>query len=137
MNLFTYGTLMDAAIMRHVSGAEYQGIKAVLNGYICVCVKEAVYPGIRPQENESVQGIVYFDISKKSLARVDTFEDDMYYRKEVEVYGEGNRLINAHAYIVKPDFEIYLSNHKWDYEEFLKKNRNLFLNGYSGFNQVN
>lgn len=137
MNLFAYGTLMDTEIMRHVSGAEYQGINAILKDYIRLCVKGAVYPGIIPCKNTSVQGIVYFDITEESLSRVDAFEDDMYYRDEVIVEGAENQPIKAFAYIVKTDEVQKLTEQEWDYQEFHKKNRNLFLNGYSGFDQVN
>ncbi|MGB5765898.1 MAG: gamma-glutamylcyclotransferase family protein, partial [Arenicellales bacterium] len=63
MNLFVYGTLMDADIMGRVTGSAYQSQEATLQEYSRRTVRGEVYPAIIKQCGCSVDGVVYFNIS--------------------------------------------------------------------------
>lgn len=137
MNIFAYGTLMDADIMSHVSGVTGRGTNAVLEGYARYRVSGEQYPGIVPEGGGKVEGMVYFDISADQVRRLDIFEGEMYSREKIKVKIVGeNTTAEVMAYVVKPEHVHFLTRKPWDFEGFLKEGKRLFEEDYYGFDEL-
>ena len=67
MNLFVYGTLIDAEIMRTVAGDDYVSERATLSGYVRRRVSGEVYPAIIECPGASVSGITYLDVNPNTV----------------------------------------------------------------------
>lgn len=136
MNLFVYGTLLVPEIWERVAGVSGLASRpARLRGHLIRRVRGAVYPGIVPAPKAEaaaeapVAGRVFFEVPDAALARLDSYEDDFYFRAEVrpEIPGLGD--VAAEAYLVRPDRagEI-LSSEGWSLEWFER-------HGLDGFRQ--
>ena len=133
MNIFTYGTLMIPAVMHTVTARHFRSQKSILRGYARFTIKGASYPGISPVTDAATEGIIYFDVDKPSLARLDIFEGDLYQRTPIQAETQGGKMLNAETYVIKPEHRDYLSLQKWDVEEFVQNSLEAFLNTYQGF----
>jgi gamma-glutamylcyclotransferase (GGCT)/AIG2-like uncharacterized protein YtfP len=135
MNIFSYGTLMIPDVMYAVTTREFRFVDAILRGYSRFTVKGASYPGIIPVTDAVTAGIIYFDVDEPSLARLDIFEGDLYQRTPLQAETQGEKILNAETYVIKPEHRDYLSLQKWDVEEFVQNSLEAFLNTYQGFTQ--
>ena len=133
MNIFAYGTLMIPEVMYAVTTREFQFKDAILRGYARFRVKGESYPGIIPVTDSVTEGSVYFDVDKLSLARLDTFEGDLYQRTPVRVETKKEEILNAETYVIRPEYRGYLSSKEWNVKEFAQKHLEAFLATYSGF----
>lgn len=136
MNLFVYGTLMDADIMGRVTGSAYQSQEATLQEYSRRTVRGEVYPAIIKQSGCSVDGVVYFNISLVDIERLDKFEGSLYERIEVEVIFNNGERVSSHTYVISTKSAHQLSNDNWSYDNFLAKHKNQFQNGYYGYDEL-
>ena len=135
MNIFTYGTLMIPDVMYAVTTCEFRFIDAILRGYARFTVKGESYPGIIPVTDAVTEGIIYFDVDEPSLDVLDIFEGELYQRTTVRVEAQGEEMLNAETYVIKPEYLGCLSLQLWDVKEFTKKDLKAFLNSYKGFQQ--
>ena len=137
MNIFTYGTLMDAEIMQTVTHQKYTGKSVVLLGFERYGVRDEPYPGIVEKEGGTVEGILYSGVNDDSVHRLDVFEGEMYDRREVLVSPvDGDDQISAMAYVVRPGYRHLLTAERWDFETFLNKGKGQFTGGYQGFDDL-
>ena len=136
MNLFVYGTLMDADIMGRVTGSAYQSQEATLQEYSRRTVRGEVYPAIIKQSGCCVDGVVYFNISLLDIDRLDKFEGSLYERIEVEVIFNNGERVSSHTYVISTKSAHLLSNDNWSYDNFLAKHKNQFQNGYCGYDEL-
>ncbi len=133
-DLFVYGTLMCADILKTVAGELPVRAEAVLHGYRRFEVRGERYPAIIATEGASVEGLVCFDIGRKSWHRLDRFEGEMYQRRLVEVkLKDGDSTKKAYAYVARKDFEDRLGPEEWSFEMFKKTGKGDFINGYGGY----
>ena len=133
-NLFAYGTLMCEDIMQKVSGLELFSLQAILSDFQKYLIKEEPYPALIPEKNIQTQGVIYYNISKSALDRLDRFEGKMYSRQIVYAETADYQKIPAYAYILKPEFMDNLTQKIWDYNYFLKSGKKEFQQNYTGFN---
>ena len=133
MNIFAYGTLMIPEVMYAVTTREFLFKNAMLRGYARFTVKGESYPGIIPVTDATTEGIIYFNVDKLSLARLDAFEGDLYQRTPVRVEMEKDEILNAETYVIKPEYRGYLSSKEWNVKEFNQKHLGAFLETYQGF----
>jgi gamma-glutamylcyclotransferase (GGCT)/AIG2-like uncharacterized protein YtfP len=138
MNLFAYGTLMDPEIMTRVSGVRCRAGKAVLSGYVRRTVRGEVYPAITPRPGETVEGVVYFDLTPEAFDRLDRFEGPMYRRSAVPVAAEaaGSEETAAETYVIAPENLDRLSDEDWRFDEFLKTGKARFQRSYEGYGKL-
>jgi gamma-glutamylcyclotransferase (GGCT)/AIG2-like uncharacterized protein YtfP len=137
MNLFAYGTLMDGGIMARVSGMRCRAATAVLCGFLRRTVRGEVYPAIVARPAETVEGVVYFDLSPEAFDRLDRFEGPMYRRTAVDVVlKEGGKKAAAETYVIVPEFEDRLSERGWSFERFRRNGRAEFEKNYSGYEKL-
>ncbi len=118
-------------VMYVVTTREFRFVDAILRGYARFMVKGASYPGIIPVIEAITEGIIYFDVDESSLARLDIFEGDLYQRTPIRAENQDGKILNAEAYVIKPEYRDYLSLQKWDVEEFVQNSLEAFLNSYN------
>lgn len=132
-DLFAYGSLMCPDIMAAVSTLAREGHQAVLPGYRRLLVRGEQYPGVIPDPDTSVAGVVYHDITAEGWARLDRFEGAMYERAPVAVaYDDGGSDLVC-CYLFRPAYRDRLTSEDWDFSAFLRKGKTIFLNQYCGF----
>lgn len=129
---FTYGTLMSAEIMRHVSGRRFNAEPATLPDHSRHPVRDAPYPGIRTNPGQSVHGVLYRGVDSLALNRLDAFEGSQYERRTVRVITGDGREKAAQAYVFKPALNHLLLPGDWDYEQFLAHAARRFRRHYFG-----
>jgi gamma-glutamylcyclotransferase (GGCT)/AIG2-like uncharacterized protein YtfP len=86
MMLFVYGTLMDEALVRRLTGRSFRKEPAGLPGYRR-CVRAGGYAYIVPDAAASVDGWVLRDLHVAALRIFDDYEDEgrLYRRTEVTI----------------------------------------------------
>ena len=99
MNLFVYGTLRDAALVRRLTGRSFVVEAAVLRGYRRFAPAGS-YPYIASDPAGEVDGDVLRDVDAAALQAFDAYEDEgrLYRRVEVRVTIAG-RSEPAQAYV--------------------------------------
>lgn len=135
-HLFTYGSLMCKDIMKMVSGQESLQKKARLDGFFRSQIVDETYPGIFPQTNRYVKGMIYFDLTQTALARLDAFEGEYYIRSQIHINCDEMGVIPAAAYIIKPSYQHLLTGKEWSFEDFLTSGKQEFLSKYVGFKKI-
>lgn len=133
-DLFAYGTLMCADIMRAVSGCpELAGTAGLLREHRRLCVRGEHYPGLVLQPGASVEGIVYHAVPAAAWARLDRFEGSLYVREAVEVELADATIRRVHTYLVRPGLTGLLEDRVWRLEDFLRHGKADFENAYAGY----
>ena len=97
VNIFVYGTLMSGQrASGYLDGCELLG-RYCLRGYAMYNL--GAYPGIVPQEGESVVGEVW-RVPADRLPELDAYEGEgsLYHRRTVTVERDGGR-VSAQAYV--------------------------------------
>lgn len=135
-NLFAYGSLMCEDIMSAVVGGPLHRTRALLPRYRRLLVKNEHYPGVVPSIDDSVDGIVYHDISPEGWSRLDNFEGEMYSRRLVTVLYENGDEAQVYCYVFKPEFQQQLTAEEWDFDMFLRRDKSFFLTRYPGFKDI-
>ena len=81
IQIFAYGTLLEAAVQDRIIGRRVAGRADSLNGYreTLVTIEGSSYPNIAPDKQGKVRGQV-FEITEKELERIDAYETDAYHR---------------------------------------------------------
>jgi len=130
-HLFTYGSLMFEQVWDKLVQGHYLSQKATLNGYARRSVKEEKYPVIF-QANESVEGVVYYDISDEDMKILDMFEGEYYARNEVELLVK-NEPIHARVYVLKEKYFDIIDPNPWSEALFATEGLKSFLVNYQGF----
>lgn len=134
MDLFAYGSLMDPEILRQVAGELPPRRPATLSGYERRRLRGQPYPGIRPREEGTVEGVLYAGLSPQAAARLDRFEGEAYRRQPVVVrLADGSRR-PAEAYVLRSAEA--LDPEEWSFEEFLRTGKASFLAEYEGFGRT-
>ncbi len=133
-DLFAYGTLMCADIMRAVSGCPVPAGRAgLLRGHCRLCVRGEQYPGLVPRPGASVEGIVYPAVPAAAWARLDRFEGDLYVRSSVVVELADATRLRVQTYLVRPGLSGCLEERVWDLEHFLRHGKAKFESAYAGY----
>jgi len=132
-NLFAYGTLMCEDIMLAVTGQRFSRNAGFLRDYQRRRIKGEVYPGLIPKPGGIVEGIVYRDVSDAAWDLLDAFEGEMYQRQIVRVSIEDSTSLEAHTYVIRPEFKDRLGSGEWDFEKFLRRGKKTFEGRYAGF----
>jgi gamma-glutamylcyclotransferase (GGCT)/AIG2-like uncharacterized protein YtfP len=136
VHCFTYGTLMCADIMLTVGGRGVTGEPATLAGFARRAVRDEDYPGIRPDADASVEGVLYRGIDTTALARLDAFEGEQYRRETVEVTVADGSRATADTYVIRPEYAALLLPVDWDFDAFLAAGKSRFQSRYMGFSRI-
>lgn len=125
--LFAYGTLQLPEVMRAVAGREFARRPARLDGYSRHRLRGKSFPGIRPNPEASVDGVVFIGLDGQALKALDEFEDSFYRRETVAVAAPEGGGWNAQAYIVREEAYGLLLPEEWSLEDFRRKHLKQFL----------
>ncbi len=89
MDLFVYGTLMDAALVAELTGRRFRREAAELRGYRKV-TPAGDYPYIVPDPAHTVHGFVLCGVDDAAMRAFDVYEDErLYLRGAVTVHVAG------------------------------------------------
>lgn len=125
-DVFTYGTLLVAEVMEAVAGARFASVPARLDGWERLCVRDAVYPGVRAVAGASVDGVLWLGVPDAALLRLDRFEGEMYERRVVRVAtADGAR--DAQVYVIPRANEHLLDPVPWDLDRFRREHLARYL----------
>jgi gamma-glutamylcyclotransferase (GGCT)/AIG2-like uncharacterized protein YtfP len=92
VSLFVYGTLLNDALVRDLTGHVFPKRPATLDGFERVELP-GDYPYITRRPGARVEGCLLYGIDAVSLARLDAYEGDGYVRTTLEVrVGDGARV---------------------------------------------
>ncbi len=130
--VFAYGTLMFREVVAAVTGLALTGTPARLEGYARFRVRGAVYPGIRPVPGARVDGMLYSDVSARSLRLLDVFEGDLY-RRQAVIVDAGGEPLSAEAWVVRPSRERLLTDRPWEPEPFRRRHLSRYLDRIGRF----
>jgi gamma-glutamylcyclotransferase (GGCT)/AIG2-like uncharacterized protein YtfP len=136
INLFAYGSLMCTDIMVDVSGCDLSHTVGVLNGYRRRVVRREQYPGLVPEDDNYVEGVVYWDVPPSAWDRLDRFEGEMYVRQHVEITLNDGTTLPADAYVVRSEYRDRLEDADWDFDEFLRNGKARFQWHYQGYRSL-
>jgi gamma-glutamylcyclotransferase (GGCT)/AIG2-like uncharacterized protein YtfP len=138
MHVFTYGTLMYPNVWRAVAGRSFATVEGTAAGYAIFRVRDAVFPGIIAAAKDSfVRGVVYRDVDRASLERLDRFEDDFYERQALWIDCDDGQRRNAQAYVVPPENRDVLTTEPWDADAFVGSGGlEQFIARFAGFDRI-
>lgn len=111
-HIFVYGTLLVPDIMREVTGRQYAGKAATLWGFHRYRLRGCSYPGIVPEADSCVDGMV-FEVGSTALAALDRYEDPCYERRSVEVETQAG-LLAAYTYVIPASHRHLVADRDWD-----------------------
>lgn len=120
MHLFTYGTLMFPDVWQGVARLNAASHPARCPGFAAFTVQGEVYPAMLPAAGHEVHGRVYLDLDPATLARIDLFEGDDYYRDEVEVVRLDGTILACQTYLLRSDRYHRITSQRWDRETYLR-----------------
>ncbi|KAG0482512.1 hypothetical protein HPP92_010596 [Vanilla planifolia] len=132
-NVFVYGTLLSDEVVNVLLQRVPRCSLAVLDGYHRFRIKGRVYPAILPIESKKVTGRVIMGITDAEMNVLDSFEDEEYERKTIEVSLDGDSgklLAETYVWRDKNDPALYGD---WDFQEWEELHKNEFLKMTQGF----
>jgi gamma-glutamylcyclotransferase (GGCT)/AIG2-like uncharacterized protein YtfP len=98
VSLFVYGTLLNDALVRQLTGRVFPKRSATLDGFERIA-PPGDYPYITHRAGARVEGCLLDGVDAASLARFDAYEGDGYVRTTVEVtVGHGAR-VTCESYV--------------------------------------
>ena len=118
MRLFSYGTLMLGEVMELVGGRRFTQRPALLAGFQRRRLRGEVYPAIVPAAATRVEGVLWEDLDRAALARIDRFEGAIYERQEQPVEVADGEVRSAFVYVLRPEQRVLLLEYDWDEAEF-------------------
>ena len=127
-HIFTYGSLMFEEVWNQLVSGKYSHAPALLEGYARRCVKQEEYPVIF-EANESVKGVLYYDVEPCDIEKLDAFEGEYYERKSVFL----NNCVDAQVYVLKKEYFEIIEEKPWDEEAFKNEGIKRFCENYKGF----
>jgi len=127
-HIFTYGSLMFEPVWSRLVLGNYTSAPALLEGYARRCVKNEDYPVVF-EAQESVKGIVYYDVEPYDLARLDAFEGEYYERKTILLHN----CVDAEVYVLKKEYFDIIDDKVWSEEAFENEGIKRFCEHYKGF----
>lgn len=88
MNLFVYGALTNARLVRDLTGRDFPMTPAVLQGFAKVFNGATGYFVARPAEGGTVSGKLIRGLTAEALGELDRYEGRLYRRITVQVMDE-------------------------------------------------
>ena len=118
MRLFSYGTLMLGEVMELVAGRSFKSCPGMLAGFQRRRLRGEVYPAIVPAAAARALGVLWQDLDRAALARIDRFEGALYERQQQPVQVADGEFRSAFVYVLRPEQHGLLLESDWDEAEF-------------------
>jgi gamma-glutamylcyclotransferase (GGCT)/AIG2-like uncharacterized protein YtfP len=123
--LFAYGTLQFDDVFATVMGQSRPSSAAVLRDHRRERFIGDIFPGLVPSPGDSVDGVVYHDIDRAMLARLDDFEGELYVRRLLTVEWDASHGM-AFTYLVAGRYRGRFAG-EWDPHWFARWQKAAFL----------
>jgi len=134
LNLFTYGSLMFEPVWSRLVSGHYPASPASLAGFVRRCVKDESYPVIfRGLPTDTVEGVLYRNLTAGDLDLLDAFEGDYYVREAVTLRLPDGSACPAQTYVLKDQYRHLADDREWDVDRFASTDIHHFLTQYTGF----
>lgn len=125
--MFTYGTLQIPEVMAAVTGRRFRFEPATLRGYVRYRLIGRVYPGLRRRPGAATGGLLYRNVDRLSLARLDRFEDFFYRRQTLGVIAGSGGSVLADVYVIDPRYYRLLEPRRWSLQAFARHRLRRYL----------
>lgn len=90
-----------------------------------------MYPGlVRAEGDVVVDGVVYFDINRVDIKKLDGFEGECYERVSACIRTEDCKYISCEVYVIKDKYTGLVSSEEWLPELFARKGIKEFLKNW-------
>lgn len=122
--------------MSAVCGRTLHGETATLPGFGRHPVVDQDYPGIRPNPDAFVTGVLYRNLDDIEIERLDHFEGALYLRSEVAVTLPDGQWLRAETYVFGDAHRHLLCAGEWDFRRFLDQGKARFMRRYVGFQRL-
>ena len=121
-----------------VVGRQFATVEATVSGFAIYRVRDAVFPGIiAAGECDVVRGVVYLDVDRTSLVRLDRFEDDFYRRETISLSCDDGQTMAADAYVVPEENRKVLTAEPWQPDRFVASGGlDTFIRRFAGFGRI-
>ncbi len=126
---------MSEDIFQQVVGRSGIGNEAILKGFMRRGLRGLSYPGMIANQQESVRGLIYHQLSQFEFDRLDTFEGSMYYRRNVQVL-LNEQVIPCFTYVLRDQYHNLLAENDWNFSEFLRDRSQQFGQDYDGWTNL-
>ena len=133
MNLFAYGTLMDAEILARAGGCRPDCRSAVLADHCRHPLQGESYPAMVRKKGVRVSGLCYLDLPEPAWPALDRFEGEMYERISVLVALTDGATLPAETYLLRSEFHALLAHGEWDFDDFIRAHKVKFEQECRGF----
>ena len=131
LNLFTYGTLMDADIWDELVASPYETAKFSLSGYKRYALKDKAYPGLIREEGATTHGLIYFNVSNFDIVKLDVFEGQEYERITIDtVFNDQAITLETFLFVGESEF---LIDEDWDLDHFVDNDTQNFKDDFLGW----
>jgi gamma-glutamylcyclotransferase (GGCT)/AIG2-like uncharacterized protein YtfP len=118
MHVFAYGSLMYDSVWSRVVAGSYERTVSMLRGYKRRLLRGRVYPALLPGgPDDIVNGVVYLDVLKEDILRLDLFEGELYRRDGVLCQIREDTHIPAQTFLLKPEHYHLAIDRNWEPEE--------------------
>jgi gamma-glutamylcyclotransferase (GGCT)/AIG2-like uncharacterized protein YtfP len=104
--------------MQAVCGEVPHSTAARLAGYRRYRVSNQIYPAIEPASGVAVDGVLFRNISRRLLKRLDRYEGQEYRRRKLRVTQDNGRQALAWVYLPRRCIDQESRAHDWSAAEF-------------------
>lgn len=113
--------------MAAVTGKRFNSIPAVLDGYRCLRIKDADYPGVVPEIGAKTAGKVISGVTDRDFDLLDRFEGELYRRQSETVVTAAGATLKTWVYVIEKRFRDRISGSPWSLENFLATGYHRFM----------
>lgn len=126
-NLFVYGSLMYEPVWRRLLPERHARQAARLRGFQRLCMRDAVYPGLRARAGAEVDGVLVMQLSAWAMGVLDRFEGECYRRESVSVITHEAREIPCQVFVTRERCHHLLTSTEWHPQTFEQRHLARFL----------
>ncbi|MEI6149393.1 MAG: gamma-glutamylcyclotransferase family protein [bacterium] len=131
MNIFAYGSLSLPEVMLAVAGGRFSFLEGRVQGYAQLQWRDKERTAMIPFPDICTEGIVYLNVGKDVVKRLDAFFGESFNRLEVNVETGQDDWCEAEAYVLKLKEKKHLTANAWDEDDFRQKHLAKLLKTYS------
>ncbi|GAB5521458.1 MAG: hypothetical protein RhofKO_37090 [Rhodothermales bacterium] len=117
-HVFCYGSLMYPSVWRRVVRGRYDQQRVTVHGYQRYALRHASYPGLRSAPEAKVEGVLYLDIRRDDVRRLDAFEGNEYEQITVACITSDGVAHEAFAYLYRARYAHRVLGDVWDAAAF-------------------
>ena len=126
MNLFFYGTLMDAEVRELVCGKPLDAVEpAIAQGFRRVFVAGRHYPMLLPHASGWVEGTLVRGLDTETVHRLQVYEGWEYTLQPIKVRSSAGSMVMAHVFLCPPG--IAPKKQDWRLDQWQRRHKRTFL----------